>query len=69
VTVGTVTDNGFGAPVNHGLRIFCATDDYMVVGTANPFSGTQLWRVRNTQYAVNLSAPEGGSASADLERA
>ena len=69
VTVGTVTDNGFGDPFNHGLRIFCDADDYMVVGTANPFYGTQLWRVRNTQYAVNVSATEGGSASADVERA
>lgn len=69
VTVDTVTDNGFGDPFNHGLRIFCDTDDYMVVGTANPFYGTQLWRVRNTQYAVNVSATEGGSASADVERA
>ena len=69
VTVGTVTDNGFGDPFNHGLRIFCDPDDYMVVGTANPFYGTQLWRVRNTQYAVNVSATEGGSASADVERA
>lgn len=69
VSVGTVTDNGFGDPFNHGLRIFCDTDDYMVVGTANPFYGTQLWRVRNTQYAVNVSATEGGSASADVERA
>lgn len=69
VTVGTVTDNGFGDPFNHGLRIFCDTDNYMVVGTANPFYGTQLWRVRNTQYAVNVSATEGGSASADVERA
>lgn len=69
VTVGTVTDNGFGDPFNHDLRIFCDTDDYMVVGTANPFYGTQLWRVRNTQYAVNVSATEGGSASADVERA
>lgn len=69
VTVGTVTGNGFGDPFNHGLRIFCDTDDYMVVGTANPFYGTQLWRVRNTQYAVNVSATEGGSASASAERA
>ena len=69
VSVSTVTDEGFGDPFNHGLRIFCDTDDYMVVGTANPFYGTQLWRVRNTQYAVNVSATEGGSASADVERA
>ena len=69
VTVGTVTDDGVGDPFNHGLRIFCDTDDYMVVGTANPFYGTQLWRVRDTQYAVNVSAAEGGSASANTERA
>ena len=40
-----------------------------MVGTANPFYGTQLWRVRDTQYAVNVSATEGGSASANVERA
>lgn len=69
VKVRTVSDNGFGDPFNHGLRIFCDTDDYMVIGTANPFYGTQLWRVRDTQFAVNVSATEGGSASADVERA
>lgn len=69
IKVSTVSDNGFGDPFNHGLRIFCDTDDYMVIGTANPFYGTQLWRVRDTQFAVNVSATEGGSASADVERA
>lgn len=69
VNVKTVTDEGFGDPFNHGLRIFCDTDDYMVIGTANPFYGTQLWRVRNTQFAVNVSATKGGTASANAERA
>ncbi len=69
VQVSTVTDEGFGDPFNHGLRIFCDTDDYMVIGTANPFYGTQLWRVRNTQFNVNVSATEGGTASADVETA
>lgn len=41
----------------------------MVIGTANPFYGTQLWRVRNTQFNVNVSATEGGTASADAETA
>ncbi len=41
----------------------------MVIGTANPFYGTQLWRVRNTQFNVNVSATEGGTASADVETA
>ena len=69
VNVKTVTDEGFGDPFNHGLRIFCDTDEYMVIGTANPFYGTQLWRVRNTQFAVNVSATKGGTASANAERA
>ncbi len=44
VVIETVTDNGFGDPNNHGLRVFTETDDYLVIGTANPFFGTQLWR-------------------------
>lgn len=65
VKVETVADDGFGDPFNHGLRIFCNTDDYMLVGTANPFYGTQLWRVANTLFPVHVSAGEGGTASAD----
>ena len=65
VSVSTVTDEGFGDPFNHGLRIFCNTDNYMMIGTANPFYGTQLWRVANTVYSVNVKAGKGGKASAD----
>ncbi|KFI68298.1 hypothetical protein BMAGN_0250 [Bifidobacterium magnum] len=49
VQISTVSDDGFGDRFNHGLRIFCPTDDYLLVGTANPFYGTQLWRVANTE--------------------
>ncbi|WP_044084511.1 InlB B-repeat-containing protein [Bifidobacterium gallicum] len=65
VTVNTVSDNGFGDPFNHGLRIFAPTDDYLLIGTANPFYGTQLWRVSNKQFAVRVDATAGGTASAD----
>ena len=65
VKVETVADDGFGDPFNHGLRIFRNTDDYMLIGTANPFYGTQLWRVANTLFPVHVSAGEGGTASAD----
>ena len=65
VKVETVADDGFGDPFNHGLRIFSNTDDYMLIGTANPFYGTQLWRVANTLFPVHVSAGEGGTASAD----
>ncbi|WP_180325802.1 hypothetical protein [Bifidobacterium pseudolongum] len=50
MTVQTVANDGFGDPFNHGLRIFSNTDDYMLIGTANPFYGTQLWRVANTLF-------------------
>lgn len=65
VKVETVADDGFGDPFNHGLRIFSNTDDYMLIGTANPFYGTQLWRVANTLFPVHVSATDGGTASAD----
>lgn len=41
----TITTDGFGDPYNHGLRVFAALPDYLVIGTANPFYGTQLWRM------------------------
>ena len=40
----TITTNGFGDPYNHGLRAFATGDDWMAIGTANPFNGTQLWK-------------------------
>jgi hypothetical protein len=44
VVITTVTNDGFGDMNNHGLRVFTETDDYLVIGTANPFYGTQIWR-------------------------
>ena len=46
-SVAKVTTNGFGDRYTHGLRIFEKTSDYWVIGTANPFNGTQLWRTTN----------------------
>lgn len=40
-----VTQDGFGDPYNHGLRAFAKGDDWMAIGTANPFYGTQLWKL------------------------
>ncbi|MGN1183732.1 MAG: hypothetical protein ACI4R7_00730 [Oliverpabstia sp.] len=48
VSINTITNDGFGDRYNHGLRIFARTSDYLLVGTANPFYGTQLWRRENT---------------------
>ena len=49
-----VTTNGFGDRYNHGLRIFEKTDDYWVIGTANPFNGTQLWRTTNLEKNTDI---------------
>lgn len=49
VNIETISNNGFGDRFNHGLRIFAKTDDYLLIGTANPFYGTQLWRRENTE--------------------
>ena len=41
----TITNDGFGDPYNHGLRTFSKTTTGLCVGTANPFNGTQVWRI------------------------
>lgn len=60
VDVATLTTEGFGDRYNHGLRIFAQTTDYLVSGTANPFYGTQLWRLENTEPGKPDIVPEGG---------
>lgn len=43
VNFENITIDGFGDPYNHGCRVFANTDNGMVIGTANPFYGTQVW--------------------------
>ena len=45
VNFTTLTRNGFGDIYNHGGRAFIPTDNGLFLGMANPFWGTQLWRV------------------------
>lgn len=47
VNFDTLTRDGFGDELNHGLRVFANTDKYLTIGTANPFNGTQLWRLND----------------------
>lgn len=49
VNFETITENGFGDPYNHGLRAFGITNDGLYIGTANPFYGTQVWKLSETQ--------------------
>ena len=52
VNVNPIVTDGMGDRFNHGLRIFVKTDNYWVLGTANPFYGTQLWRTANLEPTV-----------------
>lgn len=54
VNVSTLTTNGFGDRYNHGLRIITEVPGYLVIGTANPFFGAQVWRAK----VDNASTPE-----------
>lgn len=45
INFDAITRNGFGDYSNHGLRTICSTEYGVYMGTANPFFGTQLWRM------------------------
>lgn len=78
----TITTNGFGDPYNHGCRIFAVTNSGLTLGTANPFYGTQVWKISDNQrdtildsiikntdvtYNKNPEASENKSVSFDVE--
>ena len=46
-----LTRSGMGDPYNQGLRVFAVNNDpanpWMCIGTANPFYGTQIWRMNH----------------------
>ena len=39
----TITIDGFGDPYNHGCRTLAASEEGLMVGTANPFYACQVW--------------------------
>lgn len=53
VNFETVTVNGFGDPYNHGCRSFAATEDGLMVGTANPFYACQIWMLTDDGEPTN----------------
>ncbi len=57
-----ITDDGFGDPYNHGCRAFGITDEGLFVGTANPFYGTQVWRLSEN---ADLEKTDGGDEIQD----
>ena len=67
VKVTTLTTNGFGDRYNHGLRIITETPGYMVIGTANPFNGAQVWRTKvdNIKSDDSDSKTDGSDSKPD----
>ena len=78
----TITNNGFGDPYNHGCRIFAVTNSGLTLGTANPFYGTQVWKITDNQrgsiidsiikntnvtYNKNPEASENKTVAFDVE--
>ena len=49
VNFDAITRDGFGDGSNHGLRTICSTENGVYMGTANPFYGTQLWRMYSAE--------------------
>ena len=52
----TITNNGFGDPYNQGCRIFAVTNSGLTLGTANPFYGTQVWKITDNQRGTILDS-------------
>ena len=57
-----ITQNGFGDPFNHGLRVYAETDNGLAFGTANPFYGTQWWLIREDNKPAEV-VPEAPVAT------
>lgn len=76
VNFDAITRNGFGDEKNHGLRTITSTDQGVFMGTANPFQGTQLWRMysdrdlpldtdeKADRYNITITTDGHGTASA-----
>ncbi len=66
VNFTTLTRNGFGDIYNHGGREFIPTDNGLFLGMANPFWGTQLWRV--TDGSENPTPDKPGTDKPDTDK-
>lgn len=52
INFDTITIDGFGDEYNHGLRTTAPTEDGIVIGTANPFYGTQVWLLKENETGI-----------------
>lgn len=65
-----VTKNGFNDPYNYGGRSLITTTEGLYIGTANPFYGAQLWRLKKEikEDDVNTENPMNPDSSQDIEK-
>lgn len=52
-----ITRDGFGDKYNHGIRTLDSTPEGLYIGMANPFYGTQIWRIAS-QTEPEVTEPE-----------
>ena len=81
VNFDAITRDGFGSEKNHGLRTIGSTEQGVYLGTANPFQGTQLWRMFSdrdlkldidptaTRYKIKVTTDGNGTAAASQKDA
>ena len=51
INFDALTTDGLGAEGNHGVRTFAQTTTGLVLGTANPYNGTQIWQITDNNRA------------------
>lgn len=61
----TITTDGFGDKYNHGCRAFGVTSEGLCVGTANPFFGAQVWKLRYTDTSSDDNQIDSGQSVTD----
>ena len=66
VNFTALTRNGFGDIYNHGGRAFIPTDNGLFLGMANPFWGTQLWKI--TDGSENPTPDKPGTDKPDPDK-
>ncbi len=62
----TITIDGFGDEYNHGLRTTAPTEDGIVIGTANPFYGTQVWLLDEEETVTHIIGDTDGNDFVEL---
>ena len=52
-----ISVDGFGDPGNYGGRVLLPSAHGLYLGTANPFNGTQVWRVDPIEHEIFVNGP------------